>query len=212
MNRKKINLLFSKFQEHNRYPQIELKYTNSFTLLIAIVLSARTTDISVNKITNKLFEIADTPEKMLSLGEENLKKYISTIGLYNSKAKNIIMLSEIIINQYCGIIPFDFDALVKLPGVGRKSANVFLNTWLNLPTVAVDTHVFRVSNRIGLVKENNVLKTENALVNIIPKKWLLYAHHWLVLHGRYVCKSRKPLCNGCIVKDLCEYKSKNLSC
>ena len=210
MNRTKINLLFSKFQEHNSYPRIELKYTNSFTLLIAIVLSARTTDISVNKITGKLFEIADTPAKMLSLGEKNLKNYISTIGLYNSKAKNIISLSEIIINQYSGEIPFDFDALVGLPGVGRKSANVFLNTWLKLPTIAVDTHVFRVSNRIGLVKANNVLKTENALLSIIPKKWLLHAHHWLVLHGRYVCKSRKPLCSKCIVQDLCEYKNKSL--
>ncbi|MGN7619059.1 MAG: endonuclease III [Ehrlichia sp.] len=208
MNRRRVNLLFSKFQEHNRHPQIELKYTNSFTLLIAIVLSARTTDVSVNKVTGKLFEIADTPGKMLSLGEKNLKNYISTIGLYNSKAKNVIALSKTIVDQYNGVVPFDFDALIELPGVGRKSANVFLNTWLSLPAIAVDTHVFRVSNRLGLVKEDNVLKAENALLNVIPKKWLLYAHHWLVLHGRYICKSRKPLCSECIVRDLCEYKGK----
>lgn len=195
MNRRNINLLFTKFKEHNPHPRIELKYTNSFTLLIAIVLSARTTDVSVNKITDKLFEVADTPRKMLDLGEKGLKNYINTIGLYNSKSKNIIALSGIIINQHNSNVPLDFNTLVALPGVGRKSANVFLNTWLNLPTVAVDTHVFRVSNRIGLVKESNVLKTEDALLNVIPKKWLLYAHHWLVLHGRYVCKSRKPLCN-----------------
>ncbi|KYW91580.1 endonuclease III [Ehrlichia ruminantium] len=210
MDENKINLLFSKFQEHNHYPKIELKYSNEFTLLVAIVLSARTTDVSVNKITSKLFKIADTPQKMLNLGEEGLKKYINTIGLYNAKSKNIIALSSIIINQYHGRVPLEFDALVALPGVGRKSANVFLNTWLNLPTVAVDTHVFRVSNRVGLVKENNVLKTESALVNVIPEQWLLYAHHWLVLHGRYICKSRKPLCSKCIVQDLCEYESKSI--
>ena len=208
MNERKIDLLFSKFQGHNPHPKIELRYTNDFTLLVAIVLSARTTDVSVNKITSRLFKIVDTPKKMLDLGENGLKGYINTIGLYNAKSKNIIALSEIIINQYNGAVPLDFNALVELPGVGRKSANVFLNTWLKLPSVAVDTHVFRVSNRIGLVNENNVLKTEYALLNVIPKKWLLYAHHWLVLHGRYICKSRKPLCNQCIVKDLCEYESK----
>ena len=209
MNERKVNLLFSKFQEHNPHPKIELRYTNDFTLLVAIVLSARTTDVSVNKITNRLFKIVDTPKKMLDLGEKGLKDYINTIGLYNAKSKNIIALSEIIINQYNGTVPLDFNALVELPGVGRKSANVFLNTWLKLPSVAVDTHVFRVSNRIGLVNENNVLKTEYALLNVIPKKWLLCAHHWLVLHGRYICKSRKPLCNQCIVKDLCEYENKS---
>ena len=210
MDQEKINLLFTKFKEYNPYPKIELRYTNDFTLLVAIVLSARTTDISVNRITNELFEIADNPRKMLNLGEKGLKSYINTIGLYNSKSRNIIALSEIIINQYNSHVPLDFDTLIALPGVGRKSANVFLNTWLNLPTIAVDTHVFRVSNRIGLVKEGNVLKTESALLSIIPKKWLLYAHHWLVLHGRYICKSRKPLCSQCIVQELCEYKNKSL--
>ena len=210
MDENKINLLFTKFQEHNHYPKIELKYSNEFTLLVAIILSARTTDVSVNKITSRLFKIADTPQKMLDLGEEGLKKCINTIGLYNAKSKNIIMLSSIIIKQYSGLVPLEFEILVSLPGVGRKSANVFLNTWLSVPTVAVDTHVFRVSNRIGLVKENNVLGTEKALLNIIPKQWLLYAHHWLVLHGRYICKSRKPLCGKCIVQDLCEYESKSV--
>lgn len=205
---KKIDLIFQRFQQANPYPKIELNYTNLFTLLIAIVLSARTTDISVNKITKELFKIADSPEKMLNLEVDRLKRYISTIGLYNSKAKNIIELSRIIIEKYDSKVPKNFHDLISLPGVGRKSANVFLNTGLGMSTLAVDTHVFRVSNRIGLVQENNILKTEQSLLNIIPEKYLTYAHHWMVLHGRYVCKARKPLCSTCNIYDLCEFNYK----
>nr|CAH7769045.1 unnamed protein product [Callosobruchus chinensis] len=208
MDSKKVELIFEKFQQSNPVPKIELNYTNHFTLLVAIVLSARTTDISVNKITNELFSIADTPEKMLNLGQSELRKCISSIGLYNSKAKNIIGLSKILIERYNSKVPTNFDDLVSLPGVGRKSANVFLNSGLVIPTLAVDTHVFRVSNRVGLVKEKDVLKTEQSLLNVVPKKYLLYAHHWLVLHGRYICKAQKPLCEACTIHDLCEFECK----
>lgn len=205
---KKVELIFEKFQESNSAPKIELNYINHYTLLVAIVLSARTTDVSVNKITRELFNIADTPEKMLNLGQNELKKRVNSIGLYNSKAKNIIGLSKILIERYNSKVPTDFDDLVSLPGVGRKSANVFLNSGLGIPTLAVDTHVFRVSNRIGLVKEKDVFKTEQSLLNVVPKKYLLYAHHWLVLHGRYVCKAQKPSCETCIIHDLCEFECK----
>ncbi|WP_410543059.1 endonuclease III [Wolbachia endosymbiont of Tetranychus urticae] len=208
MDSKKVELIFEKFQQSNPAPKIELNYTDHFTLLVAIILSARTTDISVNKITNELFSIADTPEKMLNLGQSELKKRISSIGLYNSKAKNIIGLSKILIERYNSKVPTDFDDLVSLPGVGRKSANVFLNSGLGIPTLAVDTHVLRVSNRVGLVKEKDVLKTEQSLLNVVPKKYLLYAHHWLVLHGRYICKAQKPLCEACTIHDLCEFECK----
>ncbi|WP_143689757.1 endonuclease III [Wolbachia endosymbiont of Nilaparvata lugens] len=208
MDSKKVELIFEKFKQSNPTPKIELNYTNHFTLLIAVVLSARTTDISVNKITKELFSIADTPEKMLNLGQSELRKCISSIGLYNSKAKNIIGLSKILIERYNSKVPTNFDDLVSLPGVGRKSANVFLNSGLGISTLAVDTHVFRVSNRIGLVKEKDVFKTEQSLLNVVPKKYLLYAHHWLVLHGRYVCKAQKPSCETCIIHDLCEFECK----
>ncbi len=208
MDSKKVELIFEKFQESNSAPKIELNYINHYTLLVAIVLSARTTDVSVNKITRELFNIADTPEKMLNLGQNELKKRVNSIGLYNSKAKNIIGLSKILIERYNSKVPTDFDDLVSLPGVGRKSANVFLNSGLGIPTLAVDTHGFRVSNRIGLVKEKDVFKTEQSLLNVVPKKYLLYAHHWLVLHGRYVCKAQKPSCETCIIHDLCEFECK----
>ncbi len=208
MDSKKVKLIFEKLQQSNPAPKIELNYTNHFTLLVAIVLSARTTDVSVNKITKELFDIADTPEKMLNLGQNELKKRISSIGLYNSKAKNIIGLSKILVERYESKVPSDFDDLVSLPGVGRKSANVFLNSGLGIPTLAIDTHVFRVSNRVGLVKEKDVFKTEQSLLNVVPKKYLLYAHHWLVLHGRYVCKAQKPSCETCIIHDLCEFERK----
>ncbi|WP_353288009.1 endonuclease III [Wolbachia endosymbiont (group B) of Gerris lacustris] len=208
MDSKKVELIFEKFQQSNPTPKIELNYTNHFTLLVAIVLSARTTDVSVNKITKKLSSIADTPEKMLNLGQSELRKCISSIGLYNSKAKNIIGLSKILIEKHNSKVPTDFDDLVSLPGVGRKSANVFLNSGLAIPTLAVDTHVFRVSNRAGLVKEKDVFKTEQSLLNVVPKKYLLYAHHWLVLHGRYICKAQKPLCEACTIHDLCEFECK----
>ncbi|MCX3065043.1 endonuclease III [Wolbachia endosymbiont of Drosophila pseudotakahashii] len=208
MDSKKVELIFEKFQESNSAPKIELNYINHYTLLVAIVLSARTTDVSVNKITREFFNIADTPEKMLNLGQNELKKRVNSIGLYNSKAKNIIGLSKILIERYNSKVPTDFDDLVSLPGVGRKSANVFLNSGLGIPTLAVDTHVFRVSNRIGLVKEKDVFKTEQSLLNVVPKKYLLYAHHWLVLHGRYVCKAQKPSCETCVIHDLCEFECK----
>lgn len=199
-----VDDIFSRFSDDNPKPAIELEYRNDFTLLVAIVLSARATDVSVNKITAKLFDVADSPKKMLSLGQEKLKGYISSIGLYNSKAKNIIKLCEEIEGKYCGAIPSDFELLTALPGVGRKSANVFLNSAMGFPTIAVDTHVFRVSNRMGLVNEKSVLGVEKSLNEVIPERWKLYAHHWLVLHGRYVCKARTPLCHKCIVNDLCQ--------
>lgn len=208
MDSKKVELIFEKFQQSNPAPKIELNYTNHFTLLVAIVLSARTTDISVNKITKELFSITDTPEKMLNLGQSELRKYISSIGLYNSKAKNIIGLSKILIERYNSKVPTNFNDLLSLPGVGRKSANVFLNSGLGIPTLAIDTHVFRVSNRVGLVKEKDMFKTEQSLLNVIPKKYLLYAHNWLVLHGRYICKAQKPLCEACTIHDLCEFECK----
>ncbi|MBD0391714.1 endonuclease III [Wolbachia endosymbiont of Pentalonia nigronervosa] len=208
MDSQKVDLIFERFQKLNPIPEIELSYTNHFTLLVAIVLSARTTDVSVNKITKELFKIVDSPEKMLNLGYIELRKRIASIGLYNSKAKNIIELSRMLIERHDSKVPSNFDDLVSLPGVGRKSANVFLNSGLGLPTLAVDTHVLRVSNRIGLVKERDVLKTELSLLNVISKKYLLYAHHWLVLHGRYVCKALKPSCSTCIINDLCELDNK----
>jgi endonuclease-3 len=208
MDSEKVELIFKRFQLSNSTSKIELNYINHFTLLVAIVLSARTTDVSVNKITKELFKIVDSPEKMLNLGQSELRKCISSIGLYNSKAKNILGLCKILIEQYDSKVPGSFDDLISLPGVGRKSANVFLNSGLGIPTLAVDTHVFRVSNRVGLVKEKDVFKTEQSLLNIIPEKYLLYAHHWLVLHGRYICKALKPLCETCIVNDLCEFECK----
>jgi endonuclease-3 len=208
MDSKKVELIFEKFKQSNSIPKIELNYTNHFTLLVAIVLSARTTDVSVNKVTKELFSITDTPEKMLDLGQNELRKRIGSIGLYNSKARNTIELSKILVGRYNSKVPANFDDLVSLPGVGRKSANVFLNSGLGVPTLAVDTHVFRVSNRVGLVKEKDVFKTEQSLLNVVPKKYLLYAHHWLVLHGRYVCKAQRPSCETCIIHDLCEFKGK----
>lgn len=208
MDLKKVVLIFERFQQSNPIPKIELNYINHFTLLVAIVLSARTTDVSVNKITKTLFEVADNPEKMLKLGQSELRKRISSIGLYNSKAKNVIELSGILIERYNSKVPTDFHDLISLPGVGRKSANVFLNSGLGIPTLAVDTHVFRVSNRVGLVKEKDVFKTEQSLLNVVPEKYLLYAHHWMVLHGRYICKAQKPLCDTCIINDLCEFEHK----
>jgi len=204
MNRKKIDQIFEIWQKENPHPKTELIYSNNYTLLVAVVLSAQSTDIGVNKATKALFKIADTPQKMLKLGEEKLKKHINTIGLYNGKAKNIIALSEILIKQHNSEVPENFEALQKLPGVGRKTANVILNCAFGHPTMAVDTHVFRVSNRIGFVSEPDVLKTELALLKEISKKWMNHAHHWLILHGRYVCQARKPKCEECKISGFCE--------
>ena len=206
----KIDSIFLSFSKTYTNPKTELKYKNKFTFLVAVVLSAQSTDVSVNKATKKLFTIAKNPKEMLKLGEKNLQKYIKTIGLYNDKAKNIILLSRILINDYNCKIPKDFNNLIKLPGVGNKTASVFQNAILNKPKIAVDTHVFRVSNRIGLASENNVDKTQHKLEKIIPLKWKYKAHHQLILHGRRVCKARKPLCISCCLKSLCLYKEKNL--
>lgn len=208
MKKTTINTIFSRFQKQNPEPKTELNYTNHYTLLVAIVLSAQATDIGVNKATAPLFKTVDTPEKMLALGEEGLKRYIKTIGLFNSKAKHIIALSRKLVEQHHSKVPRDKKALEALPGVGRKTANVLLNCAFGEPTIAVDTHVFRVSNRIGLVKAPNVQQTEDALMKAIPNTWKHHAHHWLILHGRYVCKARKPDCPHCVINDLCEFPNK----
>ena len=202
---KKVDELFHRFTQKNPHPKIELNYINNYTLVIAVVLSAQSTDIGVNKVTSQLFRLADSPITMLNMGEKALKEKIRSLGLYNSKAKNIIALSQKLLDDQYEDIPCDFEYLISLPGVGRKSANVVLNSAFKKPTIGVDTHVFRVSNRIGLTKANNVLQTEKQLTKIIPSKFKLYAHHWLVLHGRYICKARKPLCNQCCISDLCQY-------
>lgn len=200
-----VNKIFEVFSKNNENPKTELIYKNDFTLLVAVILSAQATDVSVNLATKSLFEIYDTPEKILGLGEEGLKKYIKSIGLFNSKAKNIIALCQILISNYDSKVPNNFEELVKLPGVGRKTANVVLNCLFGLPTMAVDTHVFRVAKRIGLAKGNTPEAVEKELLQIIDGKWLSHAHHLLILHGRYICKARKPDCEICPVKEYCEY-------
>ncbi len=210
MNRANIDTIFSRFAKAEPEPRTELYYTNDFTLLVAIVLSAQATDAGVNKATPALFKAADTPRKMAVLGEAKLKNYIKTIGLFNSKAKNILALSARLIEVYGGKVPEDRDALMTLPGVGRKTANVWLNCAHGQHTIAVDTHVFRVANRIGLCKTTTPDATEFALEKAIPAKWKQHAHHWLILHGRYICKARKPECGKCLIEDLCEFKGKNI--
>jgi endonuclease-3 len=205
-----INQIFTIFSTLSKEPKTELEYVNNFTLTIAVILSAQATDISVNKATLELFKNHKNPEDFLILGENNLKKYIKTIGLYNTKAKNIIALSKILVDKYNSNIPENFEELVNLPGVGRKTANVVLNCAFKQPTMAVDTHVARVSNRIGLTSEKIPRKIEIDLLKQIPAKWLKYAHHWLILHGRYICKARKPECKKCPICHLCTYKDKNL--
>ena len=205
----KIEKIFQIFSSAVPKPKTELEYSNNFTLTIAVILSAQATDISVNKATKKLFEQYDTPHKIFLLGEANLKTYIKTIGLYNSKAKNIIALCEILINKYNSIIPDEFEELIKLPGIGRKTANVILNCAFAKPTMAVDTHVFRVAHRIGLSIGSSPEKVEKDLLKKIPEKWLLHAHHWLILHGRYVCKARTPICSRCSISAYCSYYKEN---
>ncbi|GDX36099.1 endonuclease III [Alphaproteobacteria bacterium] len=201
--KKNINEIFKILQKENPHPKTELIYHNNYTLLVAVILSAQTTDIAVNKATKELFKIADTAQKMLTLGENKLKKYIANIGLYNAKAKNVIKMSEILIEKFNSQVPNNFDDLQNLPGVGRKTANVVLNCAFNQPTIAVDTHVYRLAHRLGFVKNKNLLETELALLKIIPKDYLQHAHHWLILHGRYTCKAQKPNCHDCKIKDLC---------
>jgi len=201
---------FRRLAEANPDPRGELQYINPYTLLVAVVLSAQATDASVNKATEPLFKIADTPRKMLALGEARLKDYIRTIGLYNTKAKNIIKLSEILLRDHGGQVPPEREALQTLPGVGRKTANVVLNVAFGQPTMAVDTHIFRLGNRSGLAPGKTPDEVEQMLEKRVPEKYRLNAHHWLILHGRYVCKARKPDCPACVVRDLCAYKTKTL--
>ncbi len=208
MTRKQIHEFFSRLRAANPEPKGELQYTNPFTLLVAVVLSAQATDKGVNKATPALFKAADTPQKMLELGEAGVKHYIKTIGLFNGKAKNIIALSEILVNEHDGKVPSTRDELVKLPGVGRKTANVVLNIAFGQPTMAVDTHIFRVSNRTGLAPAPTPEKVELELEKRVPEEFRLHAHHWLILHGRYTCVARKPKCPECPVRDLCEFKEK----
>ena len=209
MNKSKSEELFAILQSANPNPKTELVYQTPFELLIGVILSAQATDVSVNKATALLFPVANTPEKILALGEDGLKQYIKTIGLYNSKAKNIIKTCETLIKEHHSQVPGHREALEALPGVGRKTANVVLNTAFNQPTVAIDTHIFRVSNRTGLATGSTPLEVEKKLMKIIPTHYLKNANHWLVLHGRYICQARKPKCSICPIYDLCEYPEKS---
>jgi endonuclease-3 len=202
--------MFSRLRELDPHPTTELTYTTPFELLVAVVLSAQATDVGVNKATKKLYPVANTPQAMLKLGEEKLKKYISTIGLFNGKAKNVIALSRILVEQYDSEVPDTREALEALPGVGRKTANVVLNTAFGHATIAVDTHIFRVSNRTGLAPGKDVRAVEDKLEKNVPAEFKQDAHHWLILHGRYVCKARKPECPRCVIRDLCAYKQKTV--
>ena len=208
LSRDEIHELFSRLRELNPKPTTELEYTTPFELLVAVTLSAQATDVGVNKATRRLFPVANTPQALLDLGEEGLKKYISTIGLYNAKAKNVIATCRILVDQYGGEVPHSREALESLPGVGRKTANVVLNTAFGEPTMAVDTHIFRVSNRTGLAPGKDVRAVEDKLLKVIPPEFLHDAHHWLILHGRYVCKARKPDCPLCVIRDICRYPEK----
>ncbi|WP_417580282.1 endonuclease III [Nitrincola sp.] len=208
MNAEKRYQIFSRLREQNPEPRTELEYQSPFELLIAVMLSAQATDVSVNKATRKLFPVANTPEKLLQLGVEGVKVYIRTIGLFNTKAENVIKTCALLLSEHQGEVPQTREALEKLPGVGRKTANVVLNTAFGQPVMAVDTHIFRVSNRTGIAKGKNVLEVEKRLTHFVPAEFLLDAHHWLILHGRYICTARKPRCGACVIEDLCEFKDK----
>jgi endonuclease-3 len=205
-----ITEIFRRFAAASPEPKSELEYTNPYTLLVAVALSAQATDAGVNKATRSLFKIADTPEKMLRLGEDRLREAIKTIGLYRNKARNVILASQALVAAHGGKVPRDRDALEALPGVGRKTANVILNVAFGEPTMAVDTHVFRVANRIGLSNGKTPLAVEEDLLRVVPSQYATHAHHWLILHGRYVCKARKPECPACLINDLCLYDAKTL--
>lgn len=208
MNAQKRHEIFTRFKAQNPAPTTELRYDSPFELLIAVILSAQATDVSVNKATKELFAKAKTPQAIYDLGAGGLKKYIRTIGLYNTKASNIIKTCKILIDRHQSRVPSSRKELEALPGVGRKTANVVLNTAFGKPTMAVDTHIFRVSNRTGIARGKNVLEVEKKLLRNIPKEFLRDAHHWLILHGRYICVARKPRCGACIIEDLCDYKEK----
>src|SRR5688572_21351557 len=203
-----IETMFARLKALNPSPKTELEYSTPFELLVAVTLSAQATDVGVNKATRKLFPVANTPEKILALGEQGLKRYISTIGLYNAKAANIIAACRILVEKHGSVVPQDRESLEELPGVGRKTANVVLNTAFGQPTMAVDTHIFRVANRTGLAPGKTVRAVEDKLLKAVPPEYLMDAHHWLILHGRYVCKARKPNCPGCVIRDLCRYRDK----
>lgn len=208
MNKQKRTEIFTRLRDNDPHPTTELKYSTPFELLVAVTLSAQATDVGVNKATDKLFPVANTPQAIYDLGEEGLKHYIKTIGLFNSKARNVIAACKILLDKHNSVVPDTREALEELPGVGRKTANVVLNTAFGQPTMAVDTHIFRVSNRTGIAPGKNVVEVEKRLLKFIPEEFLLDAHHWLILHGRYVCVARKPKCGACIIEDLCEFKQK----
>jgi len=205
-----IREIFTRFQAEQPEPKGELDHVNVYTLVVAVALSAQATDVGVNRATKELFKIADTPQKMLALGEEGLIEHIKTIGLYRNKAKNVIKLSQILVDTYGGVGPNSRAALESLPGVGRKTANVVLNMWWSYPAQAVDTHIFRIGNRTGICPGKDVVAVERAIEDNIPVDFQHHAHHWLILHGRYVCKARKPLCGSCLIRDLCPYEEKSL--
>jgi endonuclease-3 len=202
--------IFRRFHARDPAPKGELAHTNAYTLLVAVALSAQATDKGVNRATAGLFEVADTPAKMLALGEAGLIGHIKTIGLFNNKARHVMKLSAILVERFGGEVPSSRAALESLPGVGRKTANVVLNTWFHLPAMAVDTHVFRISNRIGIAPGKDVVAVERALEDHVPEAPQLHAHHWLMLHGRYSCTARKPACPGCLIRDLCPYEDKTV--
>ena len=202
--------IFRRFHDADPEPKGELDYVNAFTLLVAVALSAQATDKGVNRATEALFRVADTPEKMLELGEAGLIWHIKTIGLFNSKARHVMKLSRILVEDYAGEVPSSRAALASLPGVGRKTANVVLNTWFRMPAMAVDTHIFRVSNRTGIARGKDVVAVERALEDNVPASFQLHAHHWLILHGRYTCKARRPVCPACLIRDLCPFEDKTL--
>jgi len=211
MNKQKRTEIFKRLRAENPNPTTELKFSSAFELLVAVTLSAQSTDVGVNKATAKLFPVANTPEAIYALGVDGLKKYIKTIGLYNNKAKNIIAACKILIKKHHSTVPDNRESLEALPGVGRKTANVILNTAFRQPAMAVDTHIFRVSNRTGIAPGKNVLEVEKKLMKFVPEEFLLDAHHWLILHGRYTCIARKPRCGSCVIEDLCEFRQKVIS-
>ena len=208
MNKEKRIEIFSRLRRENPEPKTELKYSSTFELLISVILSAQATDVSVNKATVKLYAIANTPEKIFSLGVTGLKTYIKTIGLFNTKAVNVIKTCDVLVREHNSVVPDKRELLEALPGVGRKTANVVLNTAFRQIAMAVDTHIFRISNRTGIAPGKNVLEVERRLTKLVPEEFLLDAHHWLILHGRYICLARKPRCGACVIEDLCEFRKK----
>ena len=208
LNRAQISKIYEHLYSLDPAPRTELNYSNPYTLVVAVALSAQSTDVGVNKATKALFEKADSPEKMLALGEDVVRDHIKTIGLYKNKAKNVIQLSKMLIENYGSVIPSDRDELIKLPGVGRKTANVVMNEAFGQPTMAVDTHIFRVANRTGMAPGKDVYEVELNLLRVTPERFALHAHHWLILHGRYVCVARKPKCYNCAIRDMCKFSKK----